>query len=82
MALDGKRLPAGPAGAPQRGRRDVLPTGRNLFTADPRLHSEARLVGEVSVSVWPEVLQEQHDWDSSHLENRSDCCERRVLGAG
>ncbi len=37
MALDGKRLPAGPAGAPQRGRRDVLPTGRNLFTADPRL---------------------------------------------
>ena len=26
----------GPAGAPARGRRDVLPTGRNLFTADPR----------------------------------------------
>lgn len=36
-ALDGKRIPAGPAGAPQRGRRDVLPTGRNLFTADPRM---------------------------------------------
>jgi cobaltochelatase CobN len=36
-ALDGKRVPPGPAGAPQRGRRDVLPTGRNLFTADPRL---------------------------------------------
>jgi cobaltochelatase CobN len=36
-ALDGKRVPGGPAGAPQRGRRDVLPTGRNLFTADPRL---------------------------------------------
>jgi cobaltochelatase CobN len=36
-ALDGTRVPAGPAGAPQRGRRDVLPTGRNLFTADPRL---------------------------------------------
>jgi cobaltochelatase CobN len=27
----------GPAGSPARGRRDVLPTGRNLFTADPRL---------------------------------------------
>ena len=27
---------AGPAGSPTRGRRDVLPTGRNLFTADPR----------------------------------------------
>jgi cobaltochelatase CobN len=36
-ALDGKYVRAGPAGAPQRGRRDVLPTGRNLFTADPRL---------------------------------------------
>ncbi|MGH6884917.1 MAG: cobaltochelatase subunit CobN, partial [Geminicoccales bacterium] len=36
-ALDGKRVPAGPAGAPARGRRDVLPTGRNLFTADPRV---------------------------------------------
>ena len=36
-ALDGVRVPPGPAGAPQRGRRDVLPTGRNLFTADPRL---------------------------------------------
>jgi cobaltochelatase CobN len=36
-ALDGKRVAPGPAGSPQRGRRDVLPTGRNLFTADPRL---------------------------------------------
>jgi cobaltochelatase CobN len=36
-ALDGKRIQAGPAGAPARGRRDVLPTGRNLFTADPRV---------------------------------------------
>jgi len=36
-ALDGKRVAPGPAGAPSRGRRDVLPTGRNLFTADPRV---------------------------------------------
>jgi cobaltochelatase CobN len=35
-ALDGRRIAPGPAGAPARGRRDVLPTGRNLFTADPR----------------------------------------------
>jgi cobaltochelatase CobN len=35
-ALDGLRVAPGPAGAPARGRRDVLPTGRNLFTADPR----------------------------------------------
>jgi cobaltochelatase CobN len=35
-ALDGKHVPPGPAGSPWRGRRDVLPTGRNLFTVDTR----------------------------------------------
>lgn len=35
-ALDGRHVSSGPAGAPARGRRDVMPTGRNLFTADPR----------------------------------------------
>ncbi|MCZ8545971.1 cobaltochelatase subunit CobN [Mesorhizobium qingshengii] len=35
-ALDGRHVKAGPAGAPARGRSDVLPTGRNLFTSDPR----------------------------------------------
>ncbi len=36
-ALDGRRIAPGPAGSPARGRRDVLPTGRNMFTADPRM---------------------------------------------
>lgn len=36
-ALDGRSVAPGPAGAPTRGRRDVLPTGRNLYTADPRM---------------------------------------------
>ncbi|MFT8551361.1 MAG: cobaltochelatase subunit CobN [Acetobacter okinawensis] len=35
-ALAGQPVAAGPAGAPTRGRIDVLPTGRNLFTVDPR----------------------------------------------
>lgn len=35
-ALDGRFIEPGPAGAPSRGRSDVLPTGRNLFSADPR----------------------------------------------
>jgi cobaltochelatase CobN len=35
-ALDGQFVAPGPAGAPTRGRADVLPTGRNLFTIDPR----------------------------------------------
>ncbi|SMG14560.1 cobaltochelatase subunit CobN [Paracoccus sp. J56] len=35
-ALSGQRVAPGPSGSPARGRQDVLPTGRNLFTVDPR----------------------------------------------
>jgi cobaltochelatase CobN len=35
-ALDGRFVAPGAAGAPARGRLDVLPTGRNLFAIDPR----------------------------------------------
>jgi cobaltochelatase CobN len=35
-ALDARRVAPGPSGAPTRGRLDVLPTGRNLTTIDPR----------------------------------------------
>jgi cobaltochelatase CobN len=35
-ALDGRFIRPGPAGAPTRLRPDVLPTGRNLTTVDPR----------------------------------------------
>ncbi len=36
FALQGKRVASGPSGSPWRGRADVLPTGRNLYTTDPR----------------------------------------------
>ncbi|MAY86484.1 MAG: cobaltochelatase subunit CobN [Pseudooceanicola sp.] len=35
-ALSGRQVAPGPSGSPWRGRADVLPTGRNLFTTDPR----------------------------------------------
>lgn len=35
-ALRGTRIESGPSGSPYRGRLDVLPTGRNLYTTDPR----------------------------------------------
>ncbi len=35
-ALAGQRVAPGPSGSPFRGRADVLPTGRNLYTIDPR----------------------------------------------
>ncbi len=47
-ALDGRFVPPGPAGSPSRGRRDVMPTGRNLTTLDPRAipSRAATLLGE------------------------------------
>jgi cobaltochelatase CobN len=35
-ALEGKYIPAGPAGAPTRGMAHILPTGRNFYAVDPR----------------------------------------------
>ena len=34
--LAGRRIPAGPSGAPTRGRPEVLPTGRNFYSVDLR----------------------------------------------
>lgn len=34
--LEGRRIAAGPSGAPTRGRPDLLPTGRNFYTLDLR----------------------------------------------
>ena len=35
--LDGRFVIPGPSGAPTRGRVDVLPTGRNFYSIDPRV---------------------------------------------
>ena len=35
-ALDGGFVPAGPSGSPLRGLINVLPTGRNFYTVDPK----------------------------------------------
>jgi cobaltochelatase CobN len=67
-ALDGRRVAAGPAGAPSRGRSDVLPTGRNLYTADPRAIPTPTAV-ELGRRGADEVvrlyLQEHGDWPRS-----------------
>lgn len=64
-ALDGGRVPAGPSGAPARGRTDVLPTGRNLFTADPRTlpTPTAFALGRLAAdAVLRRFVQEHGDW--------------------
>jgi cobaltochelatase CobN len=64
-ALDGRFLPPGAAGAPSRGRLDVLPTGRNLFTVDPRMipTRTAWTVGRRAAdAVVARHLQDHGDW--------------------
>jgi cobaltochelatase CobN len=64
-ALSGRHIPAGPAGAPARGRADVLPTGRNLFTADPRsmpTPTAFDLGKAAAEDVLRRYLQDHGDW--------------------
>ncbi|MCJ2060507.1 cobaltochelatase subunit CobN [Methylobacterium sp. J-048] len=64
-ALDGRFVPPGPAGSPSRGRADVLPTGRNLATLDPRAipSRAAALHGErAAASVVTRYLQDEGEY--------------------
>ncbi|MFB2532134.1 cobaltochelatase subunit CobN [Paracoccus sp. p3-h83] len=64
-ALAGRRVAAGPAGSPWRGRADVLPTGRNLYAVDPRA-VPSRAAHAQGVKLAEELLrrhlQDQGDW--------------------
>ncbi len=64
-ALDGKLVQPGPAGAPTRGRADVLPTGRNMFTVDPRAiptRTAVRLAERAAEELLRRHLQDHGDW--------------------
>jgi len=64
-ALNGRHVPAGPSGSPTRGRVDVLPTGRNFYSVDPRaLPSE--LSWEVGVRL-ADALLDRHRRDAGEL---------------
>ena len=64
-ALRGQFVAPGPSGSPHRGRQDVLPTGRNLFTTDPRsvptraAHAQGMRLAEEFVRRY---LQDHGDW--------------------
>jgi cobaltochelatase CobN len=64
-ALEGRFVQPGPAGAPARGRLDVLPTGRNLTTIDPRA-APTRTAWEIGQRTASEVLaryaQDHGEW--------------------
>ncbi len=63
-ALDGRRVRPGPSGAPTRGRLDVLPTGRNLTTMDPR-SIPTRTAAVIGARAAAEVIRR-------HLQDRGD----------
>ncbi|UWR49916.1 cobaltochelatase subunit CobN [Phaeobacter inhibens] len=64
-ALNGHMVPPGPSGSPYRGRTDVIPTGRNLFTTDPRA-VPSRAAQAQGVKLAEELLrrhlQDHGDW--------------------
>ncbi|MEM7721020.1 MAG: cobaltochelatase subunit CobN [Pseudomonadota bacterium] len=64
-ALAGRRIEPGPSGSPYRGRTDVLPTGRNLFTTDPRsvpTRAAFRQGAALADELIRRHLQDEGDW--------------------
>jgi len=59
-ALDGGFIPAGPSGSPLRGLVNVLPTGRNFYTVDPRA-VPSRLAYETGAAMADSLLQRHLD---------------------
>ncbi len=67
-ALDGRFIAAGPSGSPLRGLVNVLPTGRNFYSVDPKA-VPSRLAWETGVAMADSLLaryREDHgDWPRS-----------------
>lgn len=55
-ALDGGFVPPGPSGSPLRGLVNVLPTGRNFYTVDPRA-VPSRLAWQTGQAMADSLLQ-------------------------
>ena len=59
-ALDGGYTPAGPSGSPLRGLVNVLPTGRNFYSVDPKA-IPSRLAWETGQAMADSLLQRHLD---------------------
>lgn len=64
-ALDGGFVPAGPSGSPLRGLVNVLPTGRNFYTVDPRA-VPSRLAWQTGQAMADSLLQRYLDETGSY----------------
>ncbi len=67
-ALDGRYIAAGPSGSPLRGLVNVLPTGRNFYSVDPKA-MPSRLAWETGVAMADSLLARYRadygDWPRS-----------------
>ena len=59
-ALDGGYVPAGPSGSPLRGLVNVLPTGRNFYSVDPKA-IPSRLAYQTGQAMAESLLQRHRD---------------------
>lgn len=59
-ALDGGYIPAGPSGSPLRGLVNVLPTGRNFYSVDPKA-IPSRLAYQTGLAMADSLLQRYLD---------------------
>ena len=59
-ALDGRFIEAGPSGSPLRGLVNVLPTGRNFYSVDPKA-VPSRLAWETGVAMADSLLARYRD---------------------
>lgn len=55
-ALEGRFIPAGPSGSPLRGLVNVLPTGRNFYSVDPKA-MPSKLAWETGVAMADSLLE-------------------------
>ncbi|KAA1426670.1 cobaltochelatase subunit CobN [Nocardioides antri] len=67
-ALDGGFVPPGPSGSPLRGLVNVLPTGRNFYTVDPRA-VPSRLAWQTGQAMADSLLQRYLDDEGSYPES-------------
>jgi cobaltochelatase CobN len=67
-ALDGGFVPAGPSGSPLRGLVNVLPTGRNFYTVDPRA-VPSRLAWQTGVAMADSLVQRYVEETGGHPES-------------
>ncbi|MEU0237762.1 cobaltochelatase subunit CobN [Nocardiopsis sp. NPDC006198] len=67
-ALNGGFVPAGPSGSPLRGLVNVLPTGRNFYTVDPRA-VPSRLAWQTGQAMAESLLRRHLDETGAYPES-------------